>query len=226
MSVKVGCKDTLDLSAQLVHLTAKYENELEQIKQTLSALKNFEPEQIYIHLSNAKTINQSTLTPKHIADLCIRCKTPVPQRTVEIYFEQVTSYIDFLKLIIAYEQKAREKLAGRALKRHNKEGKQKPSEEALNELANLFCTELKYRSELYLLQKDFEPNVFDLFERFIGAENLIDTGSLRALGSRRGTLSEADVGVVMRKWDSDQDGFLNLKEFQKMLTGGFSHAAP
>ena len=70
---------------------------------------------------------------------------------MEIYFEENITYIDFLKLIIAFEQKAREKLAGRALKRHNKENKQPPCDEALNELANLFCNELKYRSELYVL---------------------------------------------------------------------------
>ena len=72
----------------------------------------------------------------------------------------------------------------------------------LNELANLFWSETKYREELYSLQQEFAgSSLVDLFDRFVGDDNLIDVGSIRALGSRRGTLSEADASVVIRRWD-------------------------
>ncbi len=73
MSVKVG--DKQDIAAQIVHLTAQYENTLEKIKISLAAIKNFDPEQIFTHLSQARSINQGSLMPKHIADLCKRCQT-------------------------------------------------------------------------------------------------------------------------------------------------------
>jgi len=87
MSVKVEHRDTLDIVAQIIHLTASFEGQLEQIRQSLAAMKNFDPEQTYMYLSQAKNVNQIALTPKHIADLCIRCETSVSQRTSEIFFE-------------------------------------------------------------------------------------------------------------------------------------------
>jgi hypothetical protein len=78
MSVKALCGDVLEKAAQIIHLTADYENQLEEIKQTLATLKDFDPEAMYLHLSGSKSINTNSLMPKHIGDLCFRCEPPIP----------------------------------------------------------------------------------------------------------------------------------------------------
>jgi hypothetical protein len=67
MSVKVINPNALDTIARMLLLTSQSETYLEKMKQVLCSIPNFNPEHVWMHITESSFINQSSLRSEIVA---------------------------------------------------------------------------------------------------------------------------------------------------------------